>query len=469
MIKKIAVSLCAYVVAFPAYAQENIRGIYSDQIDEIFSQYNETTPGCAVAVDQQGALIHLDGYGMADLEQDVPIRPDTVFYAGSVSKQFVGMTAMLLDHDGRIDLDEPVRTYLPALPDYADRITVRQTLHHTSGLRDFFWLFYLAGKPANYVITEPAIMEILAQQEGLNFEPGTQYAYSNSAYFLISQIVNAVYGDNLDAFAQGRIFEPLDMADSRFQHDHRRLVKRKAHGYAPRSGGDYLLSDSTLDVVGSGGMYSTVVDLIKWDRNFYDNKLGGGASLIDEMQQSAVLNSGEETEYGVALKLTPYRGISRVHHNGSLAGYRSTLQRFPDEKLTIALLCNSSKAKPSAYATAIADIVLAENIGPKDEAASKRDDALAPYALSATEQLSFVGDYYSHEVDNTITIVRDEKELRIRGIIGSDDKLYPVANDHLRHYGRDFDLLFTRNSDGAIESFTVNSARASGIVFEKQP
>lgn len=470
--KNILIAAVAAFFPFIASAQSSgpdvARGEHADKIDAIFAQYSDETPGCAVAVDHHGAFVHLAGYGMADLEQSVEIRPDTVFYAGSVSKQVVGMAAMLLDHEGRIDLDAPVSAYLPQLPAYADDVTVRQTLHHTSGIRDFFVLFHLAGEPDNYVITEDAIMAMLARQNGLNFEPGSEYAYSNSAYFLISQIAKAVTGADLDVFAQKRIFAPLGMESSRFQHNHRRLLKRKAHGYEPQENGEYLLADSTLDVVGSGGMYTSVIDLMRWDRNFYDNALGGGPALIDEMQTSGILNSGEATDYGIALSLKPYRGLTRVSHSGTLAGYRAHLARFPDERFSVALLCNSSEAKPKAHAEAIADIFLEGKMSAPEEtdeekdSSEKRDDN-----VSKRERAAYEGAYYSREVGNTIIISDTDEGLVLAGVAGDDHRLTPIGKDAFRHSGRDFDLSFSRGQDGAVPSFTVSSERASGIVFER--
>ena len=444
-----------------------VRGDQSPAVDAVFAEYTDETPGCAVAIDHHKKIVHLAGYGMADLEQSVPIGGDSVFYAGSVSKQVVGMSAMLLAHDGEIDLDAAVSEYLPNLPAYADTITVRQVLHHTSGLRDFFVLFYLAGAPENYVITEDAIMAMLETQNGLNFEPGEKYAYSNSAYFLISQIAKATTGADLDVFAQERIFGPLAMKDSRFQHNHRRLVARKAHGYAPQDDGGFLLADSTLDVVGSGGMYTTVEDLIRWDRNFYDNKLGGGQALIDEMQTSGVLNSGEKTDYGVALSLEPYRGLRRVAHGGALVGYRAHLARFPDEEFTVALLCNSSEAKPGAYADAIADIYLADKLAPAEENTEDGDGEETAGDYAPASLAGYAGRYYSKEVANEVTISEGPEGLFVTGWAGADPALYPEKEDVFSHEGRYFKLDFRRDGTGEIIGFTANAARASGIIFDK--
>ena len=412
----------------------------------------------------------MDGYGMADLEQAIPISPQSVFYTASVSKQVVAMSAMLLDHEDRIDLDENVGAYLPSLPDYADQITVRQLLHHTSGIRDYFVLLRLAGRFDDVSITEDMIMEILAQQRGLNFKPGTRYAYSNSAYFLISQIVNEVEGRNLDAYSQEKIFGPLGMKNSRFQHDHRDFIKGKAHGYKPNLDGSFHVADAMLDVVGSGGMYSSVYDLILWDRNFYDNQLGGGQGLVDEMQAAGVLNSGDRTDYGLGLKLKPYRGLKQISHSGSLEGYRARLQRFPEQKFTVALLCNSSEINPTKLANQITDIYLsgefAEKIAPTKAGRVKLyeiDSLFSPAGLA-----SYAGRYHSDEVGNTIEIKVSGTGLRMIGMDGLQDNfLGKTGEDTFRHSKKRFELVFELGEEEAAQTFTFNAPRVSGVKFAR--
>ena len=412
----------------------------------------------------------MDGYGVADLERAIPISPQSVFYAASVSKQVVAMSAMLLEHEDKIDLDENVRTYLPNLPDYADQITVRQLLHHTSGIRDYFVLLRLAGRFDDVSITEDMIMEILAQQRGLNFEPGTRYAYSNSAYFLISQIVSEVEDRNLDAYAQEKIFGPLGMENSRFQHDHRDFIKGKTHGYKPNPDGGFYMADAMLDVVGSGGMYSSVYDLILWDRNFYDNKLGGGQGLVDEMQMAGTLNSGERTDYGLGLKLKPYRGLKQISHSGSLEGYRARLQRFPDQKFTVALLCNSSEINPTKLVNQITDIYLsgefAEKIAPTKAGRVKLyeiDNSLSPGGLAR-----YAGRYYSAEAGNIIEIKVSGTGLRIIGMDGLQGNfLGKTGEDTFRHTKKRFELVFELGEAGAGQAFIFNAPRVSGVKFTR--
>ncbi|MEE9329264.1 MAG: serine hydrolase domain-containing protein [Parvularculaceae bacterium] len=445
------------------------RATQSQLVDALFDQFTDQTQGCAVGVDYQGTVLHRAGYGMSDLEKNIPITPASVFYTGSVSKQVVAMSAMILVDQGKLDLDAPVGSYLPQLPAYADDITTRELLHHTSGIRDFFVLLRLAGRFDEVVITEAMIMDILAQQKGLNFTPGSQYAYSNSAYFLISQIVSALEGRNLDRFAQENIFDPLAMNDTLFQHDHKSPIADMAHGHTPNPNGGYIRADVTLDVVGSGGMYSNIDDLIRWDRNFYENKLLGGQGVIDQMQSTGRLNDGTATDYGFGLKLKPYRGLQQISHSGSLAGYRARLQRFPEHRLTVAILCNSSAAKPTKLANQITDIYLANYLAPASAKNKQQARQIIRPALEAPKLAEYTGQFYSAEVDNVLTIELGQESLWVRGIDGDGDHhLSPVSGDVFRRGKKGAHLVFVKDANNNVSAFIYQGPRVSGIRFERQ-
>ncbi|MCH7821845.1 MAG: beta-lactamase family protein [Proteobacteria bacterium] len=458
----------AIVLGLPVFASAQTST--SQEVDEIFATYGDATPGCSVAIDRDDSALHVAGYGMADLEQNVPIREDTAFYAASVSKQFVAMSALLLQQQGKIDLDLPVRTYLPSLPAYADRVTTRHLLQHTSGVRDYFTLFALGNRLDGLVVTEEKIMEMLARQEALNFEPGEKYAYSNSAYFLISQIVKAADGRNLNEFSQAYLFGPLGMGDSRFQHNHRYLVPRKAHGYAPLEDGGYMLADSTLDVVGSGGMYTTVLDLTKWARNFRNNQLEGGVDTIEAMQTVGELNSGEKTDYGLGVGVTQYRGLALRAHGGGLEGYRTYLMMFPEQAFSIAILCNDQKASTGEMARAIAGIYLAddftEEAPPKEQTPEETDEPSPHAAMAVVDLAQYEASYYSHEVDGTQILAMNEDGLIFEW---SPEMLHLeyIADDQFGFSDYGFELVFARDTSGKVTGFTYNGLGAAGVFFKR--
>jgi len=212
-----------------------------DAVDKLFSQWDKKdTPGCALAIVKDGKIIYKQGYGLANLELNVPITPQSVFYIGSVSKQFVTMCIAILDKQGKLSLDGDIRKYVPELPDYGPPITVRHLIYHTSGLRDYLTLLGIAGIDFG-TYHEDDVVELIAQQKELNFAPGKEYLYSNSGYFLLAVIVERASGKSLRKFAEQNIFKPLGMKNSHFHDDYRILIKNRASGYFPAEKGRYKI------------------------------------------------------------------------------------------------------------------------------------------------------------------------------------------------------------------------------------
>ena len=327
-------------------------------IDAVFAKYvTPGSPGCMLGVIRDGRFVYTRGYGRANVEHDVPMSAATVFDIGSTSKQFAAMATLLLAADGRLSLDDDIRRHLPELPDYGTPITIRHLLTHTSGLRDYITLMLLAGWQIEDVTTPRQALDLIRRQRRLDFPPGTEYAYSNTGYFLISQIVERVSGQSLAAFARTRIFEPAGMTSTRYMDDHRLLVPRRATGYAP-AGEAFSVAMSNWEQLGDGAVQTSLDDLLKWDANFYAPRIGGERA-IGAMQEQGRLVSGKAIPYGLGLSLGTYRGLRTVRHGGSWAGYRSDLLRFPDERTSIAVLCNLETAEPEEHANRVADVVLA--------------------------------------------------------------------------------------------------------------
>ena len=260
------------------------------------------------------------------------------------------------------------------------------------------------------------------------------------------------------------------MKDSRFQHNHRYLVPRKAHGYEPLEEGGYLLADSTLDVVGSGGMYTTVLDLTKWARNFRDNQLDGGVDTIAEMQVVGELQSGEKTDYGLGIGIREYRGLPIRAHGGALRGYRTYLMMFPEQAFSIALLCNDQQANTGDIVRAVAEIYLADEFtaeAPSDEESpDETAEAEAGASLASVDLAAYEGSYYSREVDGTQLLVMNELGLALAFPAGALP-LDHVSDDKFGSSDYGFELVFERGSSGDVSSFTYNGSRAAGVVFRR--
>src|SRR5258708_5516561 len=314
----------------------------------IFSAFNNHTPGCAVGVAHKGNVVLRAGYGMADLERNVPITPDTIFESGSLAKQFTAAALMLLAQQGKISLDDPVRKYLTELPDYGSPLTIRHVLSHVSGLREWRPIATFGGYPeGTYVYGNQDLLQMAAMQRALNFEPGTHYSYTNTGFNISTILIERALGngETFPQFTQKNIFMPLAMTHTRWRDDYRVIVPNRALAYAG-SGSGFVQDTPVEDIIGAGGLLTTVGDLLLWNENFTQAKVGG-PELVKAQQTTAVLKNGRRIEYAAGLELTKQDGILEVAHSGSTGGYRTWLARYPDQGVSIAVMCNSAPANPT--------------------------------------------------------------------------------------------------------------------------
>ena len=334
-------------------------------VDKVFARWSQTTPGCAVGVSEGGRVVLRKAYGMADLEHDVPNSADTIFEAGSVSKQFTAAAVLLLAREGRLSLDDPVRKYVPELPDYGKPLLIRHMLQHTSGLRDWGEIEGVAGWPrTTRVYTQDHVLDIASRQGALNFEPGTYWSYSNTGYNLAAIIVSRVSGRPFAEFCRLRIFEPLGMRHTSWRDDFRRIVKGRATAYEAVKNG-YEQDMPFENVYGNGGLLTTVGDLLKWNENAVDQKVGDAEFLRVELQPGH-FNDGKRHDYALGLYIGTFAGVPEVSHSGSTAGYRAFLTRFPRQHLSVAVLCNASNATAEQYAHAVAAMYLGDALRPAE-------------------------------------------------------------------------------------------------------
>lgn len=336
------------------------------RVDKIFSRWSNTTPGCAVGVSSKGEIVLEKAYGMADLEHDVPNAADTIFEAGSVSKQFTAAAILLLAREGKLSLDDPVRKHVPELPDYGVPLTIRHMLNHTSGLRDWGNIASLAGWPrTSRVHTHAHVVDIARRQRSLNFTPGSSWSYSNTGYNLAAIIVARVSGQSFADFCRDRIFKPLGMTRTSWRDDHTRIVKGRAIAYREDKDGIHI-NMPFENVHGNGGLLTTVGDLLKWNENFVRPRVGN-AEFVAEMQQPGRFNDGKNHDYALGLFVRPYKGVPEVGHSGSTAGYQAYLARYPEQHLSVAVLCNTSSAQAGRYAHEVSDIYLGDALKPQTQ------------------------------------------------------------------------------------------------------
>lgn len=332
-------------------------------VDSVFASFDRTdAPGCAVGVSERGVSVYQRAYGMADLQHRLALSERSIFHVASISKQFAAVAVALLAEDGKLGLDDDVRQHVPELPDHGARITIRQLMHHTSGLRDQWQLLSWAGwRFPSDLITERDVLEILARQRGLNFRPGDEYLYSNSGFTLLAVIVRRVSGQSLREFADARIFTPLGMHDTHFHDDHSMIVPGRTAAYSPRTGGGWHVSIPVFDTYGATSLFSTTGDLLAWMAHL-DQPRFGSAALWQAAQTSGVLNDGTPINYGYGLTLSTWRGVRAVGHGGADAGYRAYVERYPDQGVAVAVLCNRANVASADLARGVAAAVLGDRL-----------------------------------------------------------------------------------------------------------
>lgn len=364
MRRMIVASLALFLLPVGSTAQ-NLTPAEISKVDEIFKDYAKAdSPGCALGVYRDGAIAYAQGYGIASLEIGVPITPRTVFDIGSTSKQFTAFSILLLQQEGKLSLDDDIRKFMPEIPDYGKRITLRHLMTHTSGMRDYAGLFDLAGVPEQNLTTDQDAVDLIVRQKVLNFMPGEEWDYSNTGFFLLSQVVKRVTGKTLRDFDQENIFTPLGMRSTQIFNDHTLIIPHRATGYSfDDERKAFGVEMSNFEQTGDGSVQTSVEDLLRWDENFYTAKLGG-EELIRQMQVVGRLNNGKEHEYAAGLEIMTYRGQPVVRHGGAWAGYRAELLRFPKQHTSIAVLCNVAQATPSLRANRVADVVMANVLAP---------------------------------------------------------------------------------------------------------
>jgi CubicO group peptidase (beta-lactamase class C family) len=446
----------------------------TDQVDELFAAWNKPdSPGCSLAVIKDGEIIYQRGYGMADLERNVPLNPASVFDIGSMGKQFTAMLIALLARQGAFSLDESIRIYVPEMPAYAQTITIRHLIHHTSGLRDYTTLMYMAGLRMENYYYEEELLELVCRQAGLNFMPGDEYLYSNTNYFLLGVIAKRAARESLPDLFQEHILDPLGMKATSFNDDAGRIVKHRACGYSPAEHG-YRNDMSFNGGFGDGMLLSSVEDLFLWDQNFYHNRLGdGGSDLIREILTPGTLNNGKELDYAFGLSVGEYKGLSRIGHGGGWAGYRSDAIRFPDQQFSTICLANLSSIEPWGLNDRVGDIYLADYFtegaqrasqGESGEITPRASDQAVPAPAPVGLQ-DYAGVYHSDELNVSHKISLEGEQLYLRRGYSRAEALQPVTPDLFR--AGELEFLFDRDDQDRVCAFQIRAGWVKGIRFQR--
>jgi len=410
-------------------------------------------PGCAVGVAKNGLTVLSRAYGMADLEHDIKNVPETIFEAGSVSKQFTSAATVLLAIDGKLSLDDDVRKYVPEVPDYGKKLTLRHMMNHTSGLRDWGAVAGISGwGRQSRTHSHAHVLDIVSRQSALNFEPGHEYSYSNTGYNLLAVVVSRVSGMSFAEFSKKRIFEPLGMKSTQWRDDYTRIVKGRSSAYSVR-GEDVGIMRPIEHVHGNGGLLTTVGDLLTWNLSLAEGRLGG-PEFTKEMHHQGVLNDGTQIAYASGLRVAEFAGVPSITHTGSTSGYRAFLGRYPEHDLSIAMLCNASNVSTGGTGGKIARVYLGD--------AARTPMEPDAFGIGIEELRNKAGLYRNTRTEQPLRIeLRGEKLF-----IGERSALIPVSETEFLADASGPRFVFAPAATGSRPSLAMISGDGNEARFE---
>ena len=442
------------------------------KVDQVMAKYDKPgSPGGVVAVVKSGKVIFSKGYGLADVEYDIPNTPSTPFHMASVSKQFTAFAIVMLAQEGKLTLEDDVRKHLPELPDYGKTITLRNLLNHTSGLRDQWNLWAISGQRMDDVIRQQDLLTLMIHQRELNFEPGAEFLYCNSGYMLLAETVARVSGMSFGAWMKKNVFDPLEMNNTQIYDDHERIVKGRAYSY---KNGEEGIAKAVLSYANSGAtsLFSTAEDLAKWMENWKLGRLGG-EKVLKEMQVRGVLNNGDTLGYALGVGVGTWRGLYRIAHSGGDAGYRTYVAYFPDIDAGVITLGNHGSFDPGGTATEVMEAFFGDLLEPSppptQPAASEPEKEEDPWKPTQADLEAFAGRYYSPELETFYTLSMKGSHIvayhrRLGEVI-----LMPKVKES-EFSGSEFalqNLEFVKSPSGRVQEMRVSNGRVRKLLFRK--
>lgn len=386
-------------------------------IDALFENRSIHTPGGALFIQKNGETRYNKAFGMANLEHGVPNAPETIFEAGSVSKQFTAAALLLLAVEDKLSLDDDIREYLPELPDYGETITIRHLLNHTSGLKDWGSVAAIGGWPrTSRVYNQDLARDYIFRQNGLNNIPGEEYIYSNSNYTLLTTIVERVTNCSLPEFTEARIFTPLGMSSTSWRDDFREIVPGRAVGYRG-AGESFSINMPFENTYGHAALLTTTADLMLWNESWLAHRLGG-KELSDLRVEQGRLLDGSQISYAAAVMIGEVNGYTEISHSGATAGYRAWLATYPEAGLSVAFLGNDAGVSPVRIGKRVAELFLG-----KEEESSPAYEARDLALELLIEKEGLFKDQNSHRLV--------ELQVKDKGLYMGNSQLNAVSPDTL--------------------------------------
>lgn len=456
-------------------AQAN-RSVIHTKIDSIFAEYDSLKPGVAIAIVKDGKIDITKGYGLANLDHDIPITSQTKFHIASVSKQFTAFAIYLLNGKGKLSLEDDIRKHIPELPQYSKVIKIKHLLAHSSGIRDQWALLTLAGWQMEDIITTEQILKRLCAQKELNFETGSQFGYCNSGYTLLAEIVKRVSGESFSEFTRKNIFIPLGMNNTLFNEDVHQVIKNRATSYVLVKG-KYQEKKLNYSNAGATSLTTTVEDLAKWVTNF-ENPVVGNKDLIKSFTEVSQYDNGKPVIWAASPGDTTYhakgqlhwkhKGLSVISHGGHDAGFRAVLMRFPENNLAIITLSNNEHYQMLGKVLPVADLYLKDQFKETDAPVSPAVNTKPKKAEPFNNIMAnYTGTYKSESLSAEYIIrVKDDKLMMTHPRL-SDIVLTETGADKFSGVNSfSFEMSFVRES-GKVTGFTISNFGVKNLLFSK--
>ncbi|ALU43572.1 serine hydrolase domain-containing protein [Pseudoalteromonas rubra] len=425
------------------------------EIDILLQQYQTSKgPGYSVAVYQSGKVIYSGATGLADIERSVSLTAASVFDVASVSKQLTAAAVLILEKQGLLSLDDRLVDYIDGLPEYCNSINLRHLLNHTSGLRDYNELLFQAGVQLDQDVSDSQALAMIKRQYALEFAPGEQFEYSNTGYFLLALVVQAVTGKTLSQFSQQAILTPLEMTNSYFWGRAGQDQPPVAKAYCDNGNDGYEPQMANWQTLGDGALCTNTPDLLKWDNIFYTQD-PYWRDVAARLQRPGVLNNGAPTEYGLGLEFGRYRGQPIVFHDGCWGGYLSQYLRFPEQQLSVVVMSNDADGDPIGLAESIADIVLANVL--IDEQVLPEFEQREAFSESMLQALP--GSYeFLHEPEDGFEIVRSGEQITL--LFGGEQVLYHAGDGHLVNEAGQLTVIFDIQQNQVVSWLGARTGKA---------